>query len=298
MKLRTIVVSFFSFTIMWTRSKKPIVAIAWTTTARTQNFATLSSPATGTTTTMDTSTKRLKTHTSTAKSITINTNSLSPIWYRSGGLYCDTVSRYFSTPRYVDEDDDDDDNTIIDDVAFQRGDKIQVEVVQFGPLGASVEVIGLGHGDDVPLLPPDAKQPYGSGLVIQKEIQYFREARNYVDVVQGEILPAYVQNVREEDGKLDVTLRSYGGKAKSTEIGFLILERLNNMPDGRLNIGERSSPAEISAEFPGVSKSVFKKVGSGKRKTTNMCFVWCMLPCDLIAASFFFSICVFSLRRL
>mmetsp|Transcript_4711 Transcript_4711/g.5045 ORF Transcript_4711/g.5045 Transcript_4711/m.5045 type:complete len:245 (-) Transcript_4711:114-848(-) len=170
-----------------------------------------------------------------------------------------TTLRYFSTPKGKGDYDD-------IPATFKPGDNIQVEVIQFGPLGASVEVIGLGHGDDVPLLPPDAPEPYGLGLIIQQEIKYFRESRNFVDVVRGEVLPAFVQNVREEDGKLDITLRSYGGKAKSTEVGAVILDRLKEMPDGRLNIGEKSSPAEINQEFPGVSKSVFKKALGGLYK--------------------------------
>ena len=145
------------------------------------------------------------------------------------------------------------------EVTFVAGDKIQVEVVNFGPLGASVEVIGLGHGDDVPLLPADAPEAYGYGLILQKEISYFRNARNNIDVVRGEILPAYVQNVRPEDGKLDISLRSFGGKAKSLDAGAQILERLEEI-GGRLDIGEKSTPQEINDEFPGVSKSVFKKV--------------------------------------
>lgn len=151
------------------------------------------------------------------------------------------------------------------DVRFQPGDKIQVEVVQFGPLGASVEVIGLGHGDDVPLLPADAPEAYGYGLILQKEISYFRSARNNIDVVRGEILPAYVQKVRPEDGKLDISLRSFGGKAKSLDAGTQILERLEEV-GGRLDIGEKSTPQEINDEFPGVSKSVFKKALGGLYK--------------------------------
>ena len=147
------------------------------------------------------------------------------------------------------------------EVSFRPGDKIQVEVVNFGPLGASVEVIGLGHGDDAPLLPVDALEAYGYGLILQKEISYFRNARNNVDVVRGEILPAYVQKVRAEDGKLDISLRGYGGLAKSTDAGTQILERLKEM-GGQLDIGEKSSPQEINDEFPGVSKSVFKKVST------------------------------------
>jgi predicted RNA-binding protein with RPS1 domain len=173
-----------------------------------------------------------------------------------------TSSSRYSSPTGNDDDDDDDSRMTTpntNNVNFKPGDKIQVEVVNFGPLGASVEVIGLGHGDNVPLLPPDAPEPYGLGLIIQREIKYFREMRDFVDVVRGEILPAYVQNVREEDGKLDISLRSYGGKAKSTEIGAQIVERLEEM-GGTLNIGEKSTPEEISEEFPGTSKSVFKKV--------------------------------------
>lgn len=77
---------------------------------------------------------------------------------------------------------------------FRPGDEIQVEVVSFGPLGASVDVIGMGHGADAPLLPAES-DPYGTGLILQAEIAYFRKARRNVDVVQGEVLPAYVQMV-------------------------------------------------------------------------------------------------------
>jgi predicted RNA-binding protein (virulence factor B family) len=141
---------------------------------------------------------------------------------------------------------------------FGPGDKVQVEVVSFGPLGASVEVIGKGHGEDADLLPADA-EPYGTGLILQKEISYFRSARNNVDVVRGEVLPAYIQNIREEDGKMDIGLRAFGGKAKSKEAGDQIMDRLNFIEGGILPIGDKSSPEEINKQFPGVSKASFKK---------------------------------------
>jgi predicted RNA-binding protein (virulence factor B family) len=141
---------------------------------------------------------------------------------------------------------------------FQAGDKVQVEVVQFGPLGASVQVIGRGHGDDAVLLSAD-EEPLGTGLILQKEISYFRQARNMVDVVRGEILPAFVQNVRDEDGKLDIGLRAFGGKAKAQEVGDVILEILEQRADGVLPIGDKSAPEEINRELPGVSKGAFKK---------------------------------------
>jgi len=67
--------------------------------------------------------------------------------------------------------------------AFERGDKIQVEVTYFGKLGASVDVIGSDHvassiiGEDEPVL--------GEGLINQEEIHYFRQMQNNLDVVRG-----------------------------------------------------------------------------------------------------------------
>jgi predicted RNA-binding protein (virulence factor B family) len=133
---------------------------------------------------------------------------------------------------------------------------VQVEVVNFGPLGASVEVIGLGHGPQAQYIPAD-DPPLGVGLVLQKEIAYFRASRNNVDVVRGEILPGWVQAVRDEDGKLDVGLRPFGGKGKAQDLGNQIMERLEM--EGIVNVGDKSSPEDIQAEFPGASKGAFKK---------------------------------------
>ena len=92
-------------------------------------------------------------------------------------------------------------------------------------------------------------------IIYQKEIAYFRSARNNVDVVRGEVLPAYVQKVRD-DGKLDIGLRAFGGKQKSMEVSEMIMERLEWSEGGILPVGDKSSPEEINKEFPGVSKTV------------------------------------------
>lgn len=190
--------------------------------------------------------------------------------HASHHLCIGAASRYYTTTTIATKrfmvSNDNNEPVRVGDAHFAQGDEIQVEIVNFGPLGASVEVIGLGHGDDAPLLPADSPEAYGYGLILQKEISYFRNARNNVDVVRGEILPAYVQNVRPEDGKLDISLRSYGGKAKSTDAGTQIVERLEETEGGRLEIGEKSTPQEINDEFPGVSKSVFKKALGGLYK--------------------------------
>lgn len=63
----------------------------------------------------------------------------------------------------------------------------------------------------------------------------------------------------EEDGKLNIGLRAFGGKAKSDDVSAQILDRLKWAPGGTLPVGDKSPPAEITKEFPGVSKAVFKK---------------------------------------
>jgi hypothetical protein len=147
---------------------------------------------------------------------------------------------------------------------FQPGDKIQVEVISFGPMGASVEIIAASHDPD-DLIPED-EPPLALGLILQKEIQYFRQARDNVDVVRGEVLPAYVERVREETNRVDVGLRAFGGKAKAEEVSKMILDRLEYSSGGILQIGDKSHPEDINAEFPGVSKSTFKRAVSALYK--------------------------------
>jgi hypothetical protein len=158
---------------------------------------------------------------------------------------------------------------------FTKGQAIQVEVVSFGPLGASVDVIGLDHTASNVL--PEGALPHATGLILQREIAYFRTARRNVDVVLGEVLPAYVEGVREEEDdtdnndivtkddtlfaplpKLDVSLRVVGGKAKTDEWSAVLWDRLQE-DGGQVPVGDKSSPAEIAALFPGASKGAFKK---------------------------------------
>ena len=139
--------------------------------------------------------------------------------------------------------------------SFQRGDAVQVQVMSFGPLGASVDVIAASHDDDQII--PETEPPLAKGLILQKEISYFRQARNNVDVVLSEVLPAYVEHVRD-DQKLDIGLRKFGGRAKTLDVAEQLMERLQKQK-GRLAVGDKSSPQDIAREFPGVNKASFKK---------------------------------------
>ena len=161
--------------------------------------------------------------------------------------------RFFSSSESGDVSDAEDETT---STPFQPGDKVQVEVLSFGPLGASVIVVGDSHDPDCVI--PESQPPLGRGLILQKEIHYFRQGRQQVDVVRGEILPAYVERVRE-NGSLDLALRAFGGQAKADELATKILMRLNERPDGVLDVGDKSTPEDIQVEFPGVSKGSFKR---------------------------------------
>jgi CvfB-like winged helix domain len=159
---------------------------------------------------------------------------------------------------------------------FSPGTEITVEVVSFGPMGASVSVIAVGHNIPDEQLPPEDEPPLAKGLILQKEIHLFRQARDNVDVCRGEILNAYVERIRDAPEpssastvavtaaaalpKLDICLRAFGAVAKATEASVLILAKLNELPAGStLPIGDKSPHEEISRYFPGVTKTAFKR---------------------------------------
>jgi hypothetical protein len=149
---------------------------------------------------------------------------------------------------------------------FKNHDLVMVEVIFFGPLGASVDVVAHNSHNISDCIAQE-EPALGRGMILQREIDYFRRARAGVDVVKFEILPAYVENVREVvlgDGeieeRLDISLRPPGGKAKSQDLGEQILEKLKVLKV--LNVGDKSSPDEINELFPGASKTAFKKAVS------------------------------------
>jgi hypothetical protein len=140
--------------------------------------------------------------------------------------------------------------------SFRKGNPIQVEVARFGPLGASVEIVAKSHNPNDMI--PENEPPLGLGLILQKEIGYFRAARGGVDVVVGEILPAYVDWVRDDE-KVDISLRKPGGKGKAEDLGQIILAKMKESKNGEIEVGDKSSPDAINIVFPGASKASFKR---------------------------------------
>jgi len=173
-----------------------------------------------------------------------------------------------------DNDKDSTDNNSGNPPDFRPGDKIQVEIVSFGPMGASVDIVASSHNPD--RIIPASQAPLGQGLILQKEISYYRQGRGGVDVVRGEVVPAYIEKVREvtdwdaKQGqhvqKFDICLRQYGGKAKTASVATQIMERLEFTLGGEIPIGDKSSPDLIAEEFPGVSKVAFKRAVSSLYK--------------------------------
>jgi CvfB-like winged helix domain len=200
-------------------------------------------------------TKRSCAWTSGPVAASVTNQNLSPIPNTYHAL---TAARWMSTNEDSLEDGSEDNQPTI---IFRIGDTIQVEVISFGPLGASVDIVGVGH--DAESLIGEDELPFGSGLVLQREIRYFREGRNGVDVVTGEILPAYVEKVRE-DGRVHVSLRPAGGKAKAIDASKKILDQLAR--SHTIALGDKSTPEEIAVLFPGVSKAAFKKAVSALYK--------------------------------
>jgi len=129
------------------------------------------------------------------------------------------------------------------------GDELLVEIDSFGPLGASVLVLDGEEGNE---------EVVGSGLILQNEIHEFREKRDNVDVVVGEVLTAFAQRVRP-DGKIDVGLKPVGRK-KRLSLAEIVLEQLQASPSGSIPIGDRSPPEEIKRLLgDDVSKSAYKQ---------------------------------------
>ena len=125
----------------------------------------------------------------------------------------------------------------------RSAERCEAEIVQFGPLGASV-VLEFRDGR------------FGDGLILQKELQYLREARRGAGAEAGEVIPAFATPSLAE-GKFDVFLRPPTAEGKARDAGALILAELESN-GGRLDVGDKSSPADIAASLPGLSKSVFK----------------------------------------
>ena len=151
-----------------------------------------------------------------------------------------------------------------------NAERCEAEIVSFGPLGASVAVhksncrsasppldtlIDLRTHRSVVVEFRDGR--FGEGLVLQKELQYLRESRRGAGAEMGEMVSAFAAPSPTVEGKYDVFLRPPSAEGKNRDAAALILAELERR-GGKLDIGDKSSPEDIAAILPGLSKSVFK----------------------------------------
>lgn len=73
----------------------------------------------------------------------------------------------------------------------------------------------------------------------------------------NERLQAFISRIRT-DGKLDLALRPVGSQERLRSAADTIFHAIEGAPLGIIPVGDKSSPAEISAYFHGMSKNEFK----------------------------------------
>ena len=91
---------------------------------------------------------------------------------------------------------------------------------------------------------------------MQSEIAYFRQRRGGEDVVVGETIGGFVQQIRD-DGKMNIGLRPFG----TDRIEFTkqqVLDALEGSPSGIIPIGDKTAPEDIGRYIYGISKTDFK----------------------------------------
>ena len=151
-----------------------------------------------------------------------------------------------------------------------NAERCEAEIVSFGPLGAFVAVHKSNYRGASPPLDTlidlrthrsvvvefrDGR--FGEGLVLQKELQYLRESRRGAGAEMGEMVSAFAAPSPTVEGKYDVFLRPPSAEGKNRDAAALILAVLERR-GGKLDVGDKSSPEDIAAILPGLSKSVFK----------------------------------------
>ncbi len=133
---------------------------------------------------------------------------------------------------------------------YVRGKKIKVEIISFGPMGASVktldETTNSINEDECRL-----------GLILQSQIAWFREVEG-VNLMIGDKVNAYIERIREDDGdRLDLSLKEIGMQ-RIEVVKNLIMDTLEGSPSSTIPIGDKSAPEYISDYLYGVTKTEFK----------------------------------------
>ncbi len=122
-----------------------------------------------------------------------------------------------------------------------NAERCEAEIVSFGPLGASV----AAHKSNC----RGASPPLDTLIDLRTHRSVVVEFRDGVS--------AFAAPSPTVEGKYDVFLRPPSAEGKNRDAAALILAELERR-GGKLDVGDKSSPEDIAAILPGLSKSVFK----------------------------------------
>jgi hypothetical protein len=120
------------------------------------------------------------------------------------------------------------------------GQRLMCQVIGSSSLGLSVATV------------PDGTE----GLVYADEAGYMPEDGLGAPAVLGDVVPAYVVNIREQDEKVDLSFRPRGTVPKLEASAKVVFEAAQ-AAGGRLPLGDASEPSAIRRAL-GISKSQFK----------------------------------------
>jgi hypothetical protein len=79
----------------------------------------------------------------------------------------------------------------------------------------------------------------------------------FKELAIGEKIKGYIKNIRQEDGKIDLSLRKEGFEGIKDQSEIILKNLQQN--DGFLPYGDDSSPEEIKKQFQ-MSKKTFKRL--------------------------------------
>ncbi len=121
----------------------------------------------------------------------------------------------------------------------------------------------LEEGDEVSLMIYDKSDLGYSAIINNKYIGLLYRNEVYEELEIGESRVGYIKKIREENNKIDLSLRQVGFDfiLDSRDVVLNILKK----NDGVLNLGDKSSPEEIRDRLK-MSKKAFKQVIGGLYK--------------------------------
>ncbi len=120
---------------------------------------------------------------------------------------------------------------------FQPGEKVEALLATSSELGWTAVVNGVHLG-----------------LIFHNEV--FR------DLAQGEVVDAYVKEIREEDGRIDLSLQAPGYVGKIPPLRNQILRELEMAQGGFLPFHDKSAPETIRDAFSCSKKNFKQAVGA------------------------------------